>query len=76
MPYFSELEDIRTMAENYDGGDQWKYRFIVESPDAELPYLPDGGYYKNLNKFEFEVPKEDKDFLTERVELAIELLND
>ena len=71
MPYESELTDIRELAENYDGADQWKYRFIVENHKSALPYLPNKGYYKNLNKFEFEVPKEDKEFLTERVELAI-----
>jgi len=74
MPYKSELPIIREMAENYDGADQWKYRFIAESPDAALPYLPDGGYYKNLNRFEFEVPKEDKDFLTSRILLAKNIL--
>lgn len=70
MPYESELEDIRDLAYNYDGSDQWKYKFIYENDKSALPYLPDKGYYKNLNKFEFEVPQEDKDFLTERVELA------
>lgn len=75
MPYKSELDEVRKMAENYDDYDQWKYRFIWESEDKALPYLPDGGYYKNLNKFEFEVPKEDKELLTERVNQAIKELN-
>src|SRR5690606_39171938 len=42
MPYESQLEEIREMAENYDGADQWKYRFISESHKSALPYLPDG----------------------------------
>lgn len=75
MPYESELENLREMAENYEGEDQWKYRFIAENKKASLPYLPDDGYYSNLNTFSFIVPQEDKDFLTERVEKAIELLN-
>ena len=70
MPYQSELDELRELAENYDGADQWEYRFIAESPDMSLAFLPDNGYYKNLNRFEFEVPQEDKDFLTERVKLA------
>ena len=74
MPYESELEDIREMAANYDGGDQWKYRFIAEADKSALPYLPDGGYYKNLNIFEFEISLEDKIILTERVKLAIKEL--
>lgn len=74
MPYESELEEIRDMAENYDGSDQWKYRFITESDKSSLPYLPDGGYYKNLNKFEFEIPARDIRILTQRVEMAIKEL--
>jgi hypothetical protein len=75
MPYESELEDIREMASNYDGADQWKYRFISERDKSGLAHLPDGGYFKNLNLFEFEVPKEDKEALTERVLEAGKLLN-
>ncbi len=75
MPYESELEEIREMVRNYDNlAELWKYRFIEESPKSALPYLPENGYYKNINKFEFEVPKSDIDFLTERVELAIKHL--
>jgi hypothetical protein len=74
MPYLSELDEIRDMAANYEGEDQWHYRFITESPSAFLPYLPDGGYYQNLNRFEFVVPQEDIDALTARVMLAKNLL--
>ena len=70
MPYQSELAEIREAASLYDGTDQYKYEFIFNSPDASLAYLPDGGYYKNLNRFEFEVPKEDIKALTARVLLA------
>lgn len=38
-----------------------------------LAYLPDGGHYKNLNIFRFEVPIADKEFLTERIKKAIAL---
>jgi hypothetical protein len=67
MPYESELAEIAEMASNYDGVDQWKYRFIAESDKSSLAYLPDGGFFKNLNLFEFEVPQSDKDLLTEKV---------
>ena len=73
-PYLSELEEIREMAANYEGEDQWKYRFIAESPSSWLPYIPDGGYYKNLYTFEFEVPKADIELLTARVLMAKGLL--
>lgn len=74
MPYRSQLPELREMAENYDGPDQWKYRFIAEGEDCDLAYLPDNGYYQNLNRFSFEVPKADKEALTERVLLAEKLL--
>ena len=67
MPYISEYEGIKDMAENYDGIDAWKYKFIRDLPVADLPFIPDGGYYKNINKFAFIVPKEDKDYLEERI---------
>lgn len=76
MPYRSELITIREMASNYMEDDQWKYRFIYEEKDENLAYLPDNGYYKNLNKFEFTIPEEDKLALTERVKMAIELLKE
>ena len=77
IPFQSELEVIRDVAMNYDGGefDPWDIRFIYEGADADLPYIPDFGYYQNLITFEFDVPQADKEALTERVELAIELLN-
>ncbi len=70
MPTLEELEEIQDLAANYEGADQWKYRFIVESPIHQLPYIPKESEYKNINFFEFEVPQEDKDFLIQRVELA------
>lgn len=69
-PYESEMPSIRDLASNYDGSDQWKYRFIAESEIGSLPVLKDDGYYRNLNTWEFEIPVEDKLFLTERVRLG------
>lgn len=75
IPYKEELEEIREMAANYDGEDQWKYKFICDANDIELPYIPEGGYYKNLNRFEFEVPIADREFCEKIVLESIELLN-
>ncbi len=69
-PYYSELDEIKQMALDYGGDDTWKYRFIYEKPHIELPHLDEGGFYKNLNRFEFEVPKSDRDLLTEKVKEA------
>lgn len=72
-PYQSELQAIRDMASNYEG-DQNKVAWINWAADADLPYLPDGGYYKNLNTIRFEVPYEDILLLTEKVLAAGRLL--
>lgn len=79
MPYESELEAIKEMADYMEGEDQWKYKFISDAISfnrASLSYLPDGGYYKNINRFEFDVPKEDIELLEERIKLAESLIND
>ena len=73
-PYQSELEAIRELANNYEG-DQNKVAWINWAADDELPWIPENAYYKNLNIFKYEIPQQDKDALTERVKLAIEMLN-
>jgi len=68
-PYKHELDAIRKMT---DGNS--KYYWIWGSGDEELPYLIEGGYYKNLNVFSFGIPQRDKDFRKQRVLEAGELL--
>lgn len=68
-PYQSELADIRSMAE----GDP-RYYWIWSASDEELPFILDGGNFKNLNVFRFEIPQADKLAMIERVELAKEEL--
>lgn len=74
VPYKSELQEIRDMAANMDDEKQYRFMWINSASDEELPWIPDGGYYKNLNIIRFEVPEEDKKFLTERVEICGKLL--
>jgi len=71
-PYQKDLVEIRKLAS--DELDQ-RFAFINWAEDEELPYLIEGGFYNDLNTLEFEVPQEDKDFLTSRIELAIKELN-
>ena len=74
-PYKSNLDEIRKLAS--DDLDP-KFAFINWADDNELPYLIEGNYYNDINMLEFDIPKEDKDFLIERVTRAknklIELL--
>ena len=74
MPYKSQLEDLRMRASNVPAEVLSKHYFIAMANDDDLPYLPDGGYYKNINKIRFEVPQADKDLLTSLVVKAGELL--
>lgn len=64
MPYKSELEAIRVLARDQESNNLYS---IINAMDAELPYLQDGGYYKNLNIIEFPVTEFDRNFLTDRV---------
>lgn len=73
VPYQSALPEIREATELFDG-DQNKVARFNWATDDDLPYLVEGGYYKDLNIFEFEVPQADIDFLTARVEMAVEKL--
>jgi len=73
-PYKHELNEIRELASNYDGN-QNKVAWINWAEDYELPFIPKGKNVKNLNIIRFEIPKEDKQFLTDRVIMAGKLLN-
>ena len=75
MPYKSQLNEIRELAGNWDGPDQWQFKNIYNSMDESLPYLLDDEFYKNLNVIKFEVPQVDIDLLTERVMAATKLLS-
>lgn len=74
MPYKSELEDIRLMAQQVDAQEMSKHYWIAMAGEDELPFLLDDGYYKNVNIIRFEVPVADKKLLTECVLRAGEML--
>ncbi len=66
-PFESELQVIQSMAAQ--SGNPSAY-FIANAPKNALPYIKDDGYYKNINIISFDVPIEDKIFLTETVKNA------
>ncbi len=68
VPYFSELNEIRKMADMYN------YTFLNYLSDEEIPYLLDGGKFKNINSFVYDLDKNDVDFLTQKVIEANNLL--
>lgn len=67
VPYLSELQAIRTFASEYDIESSYRYYWVTNAQDEELPYLLDDGFYKNINVIRFEVPESDKQELTNRV---------
>lgn len=69
MPYESELYSIMDKAHRQD---EKKFKWIAY--DENLPFIKDNGFYKNVNTIRFEVPEEDKAFLTSKVLLAKEKL--
>lgn len=77
MPYYSEIQAIQQMITNMEDLDEQKkyYGFYIASA-TELPWIPDGGYYKNLNTIRFEIPKRDKELLTKRVQMGVQNINE
>ncbi len=84
VPYKRELSTIRDIdewqrilsAENFDNKVfQYWINSLSYKSDDELPYLLEGYHYPNLSNFTFDIKESDKKYLTERVELAVKLIN-
>lgn len=71
VPFRSDLAEIRLMAEDED-----RFKWVTYADDYELPFLIDGGRYKDINIIEFKVPQSDIDLLTGCVERAGKMLVD
>lgn len=74
-PYKRELEEIREIAKTLQNGVANKGYRIVFLDDDALPWLHEGGKYKNLNIFRFPIPKVDSEDLTVRVRECGKLLD-
>lgn len=70
-PYKKELKEIKDDANQ---SAHPAYAFISFLDDEQLPYLHEGGFYKNLNQWRFEIPLTDIEFLTQRVTEATALV--
>ena len=69
-PKQSELDEIRQLADNGEP----KFLNIHYSLDCDIPYLPENSLYDNMYIFNFEIPKQDKEYLENRIKLAGNLL--
>ena len=75
VPYKSELPELKKLALVLDAeSGVYQYSWVANVNDSELTYLNDIGVYKNKTVIRFEIPQEDKTFLTSRVLSASELL--
>jgi hypothetical protein len=70
-PYQEELDAIRSVSLSQDDK---RFHFIANAKDEELPYLINGGYYKNVMRYKWLVTEEERYELEKRVDLAIFLL--
>lgn len=76
-PCESEMDEIREELSDPELLDEpWKYRFIVESDNADLAVIPDDCDYDPINTFEFKIPMEDKIHLTKAMIEAIKIINE
>lgn len=71
MPYFDELDEI--YAYNNDLAEP--FYIVGRRLPHELPFLHRDIGIDNINIIAFDVPQEDKDFLTSRVEMCIKLID-
>jgi len=79
MPKEEEIMQLAKMVEEYDGDNLWSYKYIfdeiIANPEnPNIPYIPKGSEYEDLNIFTFEIPKEDKEALTNRVIECLEMI--
>lgn len=74
-PLHKDLENIRELARTEREQLQNQYAWINWAEDDEMPFIPEKSEYSDINMLEFRVSEEDKQMLTDRVELAIKELN-
>lgn len=65
MPYESDFEILKNVISKLDASKDYQRKiheecgWVVFKEAHEVCLLPDGGYYKDINTFEFEIPMED-----------------
>ena len=72
QPYDSEAKEIMELCDNHpDVKNVWRYKTFYDTIANDdlyrLPFQPDDSGYPNLVTFEFEIPKEDTEYLQNRI---------
>lgn len=74
-PYESEIPAIVEYIELIDDFElQRDIQWVIHSDVSRIPHLPDNSGYKNIYRFKFLVPKEDKEELLEKIKIAHEII--
>jgi hypothetical protein len=73
-PYESQLDDVRAACIKYDGPDPGRFSWFANAVNDQLPYLPDDGYYQNINIMRFDIPSTDKCAVFDRVKESVSQL--
>lgn len=74
-PFQSCLEEIRQLANNAPAEQLSWYYWIAYASDKELPHLIEDAEYSDVYSIVFDAPYEDVEFLTSRVAIAGNLIN-
>lgn len=72
MPYYEELELIH----EFNNKLEESFWYVARAKEGELPFIYKESGIENINIIRFEIPLEDKKFLEERVQKAIDLINE
>ena len=73
VPYLKDLAHVKQLAEQQID-DMNSFAWINWATENELPHLPNNCDISDVNLFEFIIPQEDKELLTERVKMAVNKL--
>jgi hypothetical protein len=76
MPYAKEIPQIVEYIEVIDDfALQMDIQWVIHTDIKRIPHIPDNSKYRNLYRFRFKVPNEDKDLLMENIHKADKLKN-
>lgn len=73
-PFFEELDEVKKMIDFFPMEEQYKFYWLANSYNKDLPHLIREGSYESIYTIEFIPPKKDINRLHDRLNLAIKML--
>lgn len=74
MPFIDELDEVKRTIEMFGETEQYKFWWLANSHNDDLPYLLAESKYESLYRIEFIPPKEDVEALISRIRMAVSML--